>query len=207
MILPGLKTHEARLHGKGGPRRMSTYLSLGLQLACQPTWASAFNRHPVLLVQSRCLHSSSRHGEMREVLECMHVGKSIYRYPGTVAPAVELPNSGCIKSLLDLLTSVDVFSLSRSRIAWVGASRLGPSCFTQPIVCQRIRGGIPVASCTTVQGLVKDPPQLLHQEPRLVAACRFRHEVLLMDLGLSWQGDCPRRGDVGPIPTGGAPEA
>lgn len=28
-----------------------------------------------------------------------------------------------------------------------------------------------------------------------------------MDLGLSWQSDCPRRGDVGPIPTGDAPEA
>jgi hypothetical protein len=53
---------------------------------------------------------------------------SVYRYPGTVAPAVELPNSGCIKSLLDLLTSVDVFSLSRSQVVWVGASRLGPSC-------------------------------------------------------------------------------
>jgi hypothetical protein len=157
MILPGLKTHEARLHGKGGPRRMSTYLSRGLQLACQPTWALAFNRHPVLLVQSRCLHSSSRHKEMRG-LECMHAGKSVYRYPGTVAPAVELSNSGCIKSLLDLLTSVDVFSLSRSRIAWVGASRLGPSCFTQPIVCQRIRGGIPVASCTTVTRLGKGSP-------------------------------------------------
>ena len=88
----------------------------------------------------------------------MHAGKSVYRHPGTVAPAVELPNSGCIKSLLDLLTSVDVFSLSRSRIAWVGASRLGPSCFTQPIVCQRIRGGIPVASCTTVTRLGKGSP-------------------------------------------------
>ncbi len=32
IFLPGLKTHEARLHGTGGPRRMPTYLGLGLQL-------------------------------------------------------------------------------------------------------------------------------------------------------------------------------
>jgi len=35
---------------------------------------------------------------------------------------------------------------------------------TQPNVCQRIRGGIPVASCTTVIGFVKDIRKPLHQE-------------------------------------------
>ncbi len=49
-------------------------------------------------------------------------------------------------------------SLSRSQIVWVGASRLGLSCFIQPIVCQRILGGIPVASCTTVTRLGKGSP-------------------------------------------------
>jgi hypothetical protein len=31
IIFPGLKTHKARLHGKGGPQRMPT-LGLGLQM-------------------------------------------------------------------------------------------------------------------------------------------------------------------------------
>ena len=57
----------------------------------------------------------------------MHAGKSVYRYPGTVAPAVELPNSGYIKSLLDLLTSVDVFSLSRPAAPTGRVGRCFPS--------------------------------------------------------------------------------
>ena len=92
---------------------------------CQPTWALAFSWHANLLglwPSVGILSCSFNLGdctsppamERWEGLECMHAGKSVYRYPGTVDPAVELPNSGCIKSLLDLLTSVDVFSLSRS---------------------------------------------------------------------------------------------
>ncbi len=40
---------------------------------------------------------------------------------------------------LDLLTSDDVFSLSRPQVAWVGFPSRS-ELLTQPIVCQRIRG-------------------------------------------------------------------